>query len=1124
MTAPSKTPQSLLDELHLLRQRVAELERERAQRRETDSLAQAADQHYRLLYEHTPSMYFSLLPDGTVLSVNQYGAKHLGYGREELIGRSVLNVFAPPDHPTVLSQLALCADHPSKVFEWEIGKIRKDGSPLWVKERAQAVPDDTGRLMILVVCEDISGQHEAERLKAKADESLRELTLALSRAMPGISRLDLEGRYVSANEYYADQLGYLPAELIGRPWHQSVHAEDHVRAEEAYRHMCRTGEAEFEALAVRKDGSHFHKHVFMVRIEDTAGRMIGHHCFMRNITERKQTEQELHMVRERLQNLVASSPAIVYASKPCADYGATYISENVTEQLGYQPSEFTEDSGFWAAHIHPDDRARVFAEMPALFRDGTHETDYRFQHKNGTYRWMHDRIRLLRDAAGHPVEIVGSWIDITERMEAELALRESEQRFHKAFRSSPHPIGITELGTGICVEANDVCLAVFGFSREEVVGTSTLDLHIWPDPDDRARFVGKLRESGAIRNMEISLRTKSGETRHFLFSSELIDLKGVPCIVTVGNDITDRKRAEDRLSLTQYAVDHADDGIFLIGSDGYFLDVNESACRRLGYTKQELLTMSVMDIDPDFPPEIWDSFWAEFKATKRINLETRHRSKSGEIYPVEVTANYFLHNGRELDYAIVRDITDRKRAEAELKRSHDFLRQVLDIAPNFIFAKDRSGRFTMVNQAVADVYGTTVENLVGKTDADFNPNRAEVEFFLNMDREVMDSQRERFIPEEVITDAAGNIRWLQTVKRPILDEAGRATQVLGAATDITERKQAETALRESEQRLRRFFDEAPVGLTILDREMRLIKVNRAFCTLTGYSEEEILGRTYEFYTHPDDLPGNLVLTESFYRGERPGYSLEKRYVKKCGETIWVSVNATRFELLNFPNPLLLAAVQDITDRKLAVEQRERLSQDLHDNLLQSLYAVGMQLEASRLASGPSSKQAKAHVAQAIEQLNRLVLDVRNFIAVLKRQPVPGRDFGMAMRQLVHSLLFTAGAAPDLHIDDAAARPLTAEQTDQMLNIAREALSNSLRHAQATARWVRLYRTGDTTQLEIGDNGRGFSPGKTNGTGHGLAHMADRAARIGGQFRVDSAPGQGTRIVVEFPTTEARSCG
>ncbi|MBI3834108.1 MAG: PAS domain S-box protein [Planctomycetes bacterium] len=129
----------------------------------------------------------------------------------------------------------------------------------------------------------------------------------------------------------------------------------------------------------------------------------------------------------------------------------------------------------------------------------------------------------------------------------------------------------------------------------------------------------------------------------------------------------------------------------------------------------------------------------------------------------------------------------------------DFLRQILDINPNLIFAKDREGRFTLVNQALADIYGTTVEELTGKTDADFNPDSEQVAFFRSIDMQVMDSLEEKFIPEEVITDAKGRKHWLQTVKRPIIGQDGVANQVLGVATDITHRKLLEEQLRQAQK-------------------------------------------------------------------------------------------------------------------------------------------------------------------------------------------------------------------------------------------------------------------------------------------------------------------------------------
>jgi two-component system sensor kinase FixL len=182
-----------------------------------------------------------------------------------------------------------------------------------------------------------------------------------------------------------------------------------------------------------------------------------------------------------------------------------------------------------------------------------------------------------------------------------------------------------------------------------------------------------------------------------------------------------------------------------------------------------------------------------FDARQGFRMEYRLRRNDGDYrWFLDHGVPRLSSDGRFLGYiGCCIDITDRKQAEEALKEGRAFLRQVIDIDPNFIFAKDRDGRFVLANQAVADAYGTTVENLIGKTDADFNRDADEVEFFRRKDLETMNTLREQFIPEERVTDANGNVRWLQTIKRPIVGKDGTANLVLGSATDITERKQAE---------------------------------------------------------------------------------------------------------------------------------------------------------------------------------------------------------------------------------------------------------------------------------------------------------------------------------------------
>ena len=294
--------------------------------------------------------------------------------------------------------------------------------------------------------------------------------------------------------------------------------------------------------------------------------------------------------------------------------------------------------------------------------------------------------------------------------------------------------------------------------------------------------------------------------------------------------------------------------------------------------------------------------------------------------------------------------TTQKQVEESVRSSRDFLRQVIDVDPHFIFAKDREGRFTLANQAVADVYGTTIEDLIGKTDADFNPNKTEVEFFLKMDREVMDFKKECLIPEEVITDAAGRRRWLQTIKRPIIGQDGRANQVLGVSTDITERKKVEealrqlnetleqriaertAALRESEGRLQGMLDHSPNLIFMKDLEGRYIDANKQFERTFHLTGQDIIGKTDHDIFPPEQAA-------SFRANDlevlKAGRSLQFEEVALHEDGLHTSI-VWKFPLRRLDGTpyAMCGIVTDITDRRraeAALREREALTSAFLNN-------------------------------------------------------------------------------------------------------------------------------------------------------------------------------------------------
>lgn len=168
-------------------------------------------------------------------------------------------------------------------------------------------------------------------------------------------------------------------------------------------------------------------------------------------------------LRERLAWLLKASSVVLYACKAEGDYGATFVSENLREKFGYEPRQFLEDSRFWADRIHPDDAARVFNDLRALFEHGHHSHEYRFLHADGTWRWVHDELTLKRDAGGRPVEMLGTWQDISERKETELLVRRQAE-------------ALSDLSTPLIPITDDILVmplvgAIDAQRAEQVLGT-----------------------------------------------------------------------------------------------------------------------------------------------------------------------------------------------------------------------------------------------------------------------------------------------------------------------------------------------------------------------------------------------------------------------------------------------------------------------------------------------------------------------------------------------------------------------------------------------------------------------------------------------------------------------------
>ena len=408
-------------------------------------------------------------------------------------------------------------------------------------------------------------------------------------------------------------------------------------------------------------------------------------------------------------------------------------------------------------------------------------------------------------------------------------------------------------------------------------------------------------------------------------------------VVLVFRDCTEKKKAEAAFRQSQALyhslVEQMPAGVFRKDAAGRYVFVNSYFC--------ELRKMAPAQFLGKLPRELPDSESA-FKSQaaehhdlimhtgKSVEvLDEYHRADGNTLYFHVVKTPVFDGNGNIIgSQGVLFDVTGRKKSETAVQDREHLLRQVIDAVPHFIFAKDRQSRNLFVNRACAEANNLTVDQMVGKNDLDFLTNKAEAESLMRNDREVIDSGKAKFIPEERVTGPDGSVRILETIKLPFNMPGLKEPALLGVAVDITARKLAEEKLKREEARFKLIFETLPIGIafntTQPDGTSKRI-INDAHLRICGLarSQQDEPG-IYLRITHPDDLALQQHFSEQIRAGLRKQFSMEKRYLHSDGKVVWVSFSYQR-EVYPDGSALVLTTAVDISERKAAEEQLRQLA-------------------------------------------------------------------------------------------------------------------------------------------------------------------------------------------------------
>ncbi|MBM4134942.1 MAG: PAS domain S-box protein, partial [Nitrospira sp.] len=745
------------------------------------------------------------------------------------------------------------------------------------------------------------------RLERELYEQAANLQTVVGHLYEGLITIDERGIVESFNPAAERMFGYAAADVVGRNVSLLMPETDRGRHNGYLADYLAGGPARIigngrEVTGKRKDGSVFPMELAVAETRLERGRVfIGS---VRDVSERRRAEEALRTTSARLEFLLASSPVTVYACEPEPPYAATFVSANLTETLGHTAQEFVTEPGFWADHIHPEDRDRVFAELPRLFAHGRHRHEYRFRHRDGRWRWMQDDLRVAPGPDGKPAELIGCVIDITARKQAEEALRSSRERFELAVRGTHDGLWDWDILTDENYWS-DRWHELLGYRPGELVPS----YDVWASllhADDRERVLECVRRHLDQRvpyDLEYRMRTKDGTYRWFHVKGQAVwNASGRPVRMAGSiSDVTDRREAGEALDRAKRHLEsliHTVEGVVWEASAEtlQFTFVSRKAEALLGYPVARWYEQDFWrdHIHPDDRDTAVATCLKALQDAGGVEFDYRMLAADGRIVWIrDLVSIVPERDGAVAIRGIMADITERKRNEEALRESERFARSTLDALSDHIAVLDETGVIVAVNEAWRSFAAETAHaphnvgvgaNYLAACDSATGEQADEAVAFAAGLREVLQGRREEFALEYACHSPAKRRWFIGRASR--FREAG-PVRVVVAHENVTNRKLLEDGLRASHAQYQLLVEQAADIIYRTDANGLFTFVNPVAVDIMQYAEEELLGLRFTDLIRPDcRRAADLFYRRQFVR-KTPSTYYEFPALRKDGAEIWI---------------------------------------------------------------------------------------------------------------------------------------------------------------------------------------------------------------------------------------------
>lgn len=632
--------------------------------REIEIALGRSETRYRSLFEHTRDAL--LLYDLKTLRIedcNPAAERLFGYDREILLTLCVPELSA--ERETTIQMLKQLREESRTTLSIPCRYIRR-GDGLRLPIEIEIVRLEVGNEIKLL------GTHREITQRLQLEQALKDRQQWLSTLVEtipyGIEETDREGNILFANAAYHRLLGYLPGELIGRTIWELIPDEEERLLYQTIRARVIEEQPSPEthySTARCKDGRIIDTQVDWDYRYDEGGEVAGLISIITDITERRRIEMALRDSEKRFRTIFDQTSAGMGTADPQGQLMT--VNPALCQLLGYREDELLGKN----IHeiTHPDDWSSNQQLLTEAAGGGilSYQLEKRYLHKDGSPIWCLLSSAWVPDESGHPLYSIGLIQNITTQKQAEQALRESEERFSRFMDNLPGVVFIKD-DRGRTLYVNRYLDDHFG--AREWIGKTAMEL--FPGELGRTMYADEMSalKHGRHERME-SVVEHDGDQRVYHTHTFTIPRKGHhPLIGGIAMDITEQVETRQKLELARFALDQASDAVFWMTPKARFVYVNDAACRVLGYSEEELLTMGVPDINPTITDTTCERIWQRIKMKGNVRMETRHRRKDGSEFPVDISANYLIFGDREYNCTIARDITEQRRLQQELQQAH----------------------------------------------------------------------------------------------------------------------------------------------------------------------------------------------------------------------------------------------------------------------------------------------------------------------------------------------------------------------------------------------------------------------------------------------------------------------